>query len=368
MRSVVDELAALVALPTHQRAPDGSIGNERLLCEYLAPLVTARGADEVVVADAPRSDGTAGAYVFARWGTPRRVINAHVDTVPPNLGWTRDPWTPTVVGDRLYGLGSADTKGAIAATLVALERAKPRDAGVLFSGDEEAGSAVMHAFLASVHARAIREVVVCEPTARRAGIAHRGVLAQRARLVGEGGHSSKADHMPRPLAQLARFAVALDELGRAHVDVGAAEMTGLCLNLAALHGGVAFNVVPAACELEWSLRPYPGFDRGWWDREVAARAEHADRSIAVATTIDHAPFAVAASAPIVEGVRPFVRELGTVDFWTEAALLAAAGIDAVVVGPGDIAVAHAADEWVTVADLDWAVDLYAALLAGSPAP
>jgi acetylornithine deacetylase len=364
--AVVDLLAALVAMPTHQRAPDGSAGDERRLCDHLAPLLVARGADEVVVADAPRSDGSAGAYVFARWGTPRRVINAHVDTVPPNLGWTRDPWTPAVVrtagADRLYGLGSADTKGAIAATLVALDRARPRDVGVLFSGDEEAGSAVMHAFLSSPHARAIREVVVCEPTARRAGVAHRGVIAQRARLVGEGGHSSKADHMPRPVAQLARLAVALDDVGRVHVDVGPAGMTGLCLNLAALHGGVAFNVVPAACELEWSVRPYPGFDRTWWDREVAACAARVDPGIAVATTIDHAPFGVAAGAPIVEQVQPFVRELGAVDFWTEAALLAAAGIDAVVVGPGDIAVAHAADEWVAVSDLTWAVDLYAAIL------
>src|SRR5439155_27069569 len=98
----------------------------------------ALGADAVTVAGAPRSDGSPGAYVFARWGSPRRVINAHVDTVPANSGWTRSPWQPHVADGKLYGLGAADTKGAIGATLVALAREPPRDVGVLFSGDEEA--------------------------------------------------------------------------------------------------------------------------------------------------------------------------------------------------------------------------------------
>lgn len=358
-RSATEWLQDLVRFKTHQKAPDGTSGDEKAMCDFLAPLLRERGADEVVVETAPRSEGGTGAYVFARWGTPRRVINAHVDTVPPNSGWTRDPWDPAIENGTMYGLGSADTKGAIAATLVALERGAVKDRGVLFSGDEEAGSGVMHAFLASKHAHGIEQVIVCEPTARRAGIAHRGVLAQRAKLVGAGGHSSKADHMPRPIAKLARLAVALDELGRAQVDVGPKGMTGLCLNLAAIHGGVAFNVVPQAGELEWSIRPYPGFDRAWWDRVVLARAAAADEGITIASTIDHAPFGCDALNDLV---RPFARELGTVDFWTEAALLAQHGIDAVVIGPGDIAHAHAADEHVDLADLEWATELYSAVL------
>ncbi len=256
-----------------QRAP-------RVRAPRAAPA-RARGADEVVVETARRTDGTTGAYVFARWGTPRRIINAHVDTVPANAGWSRSPWSPHVAGGKLYGLGAADTKGAIAATLVALDAAKPRDLGVLFSGDEESGSAVMHAaFLASPHARDVREAIVCEPTQRCAGVAHRGVLAQTASFEGAGGHSSKADFMPKPIATLARLAVALDELGRARIASGPPGMQGLCLNLAALHGGVAFNVVPQRAVLEWSLRPYPGFDRAAWDardRRRRARRRSRDR-------------------------------------------------------------------------------------------
>ena len=358
---VAELLAELVAIPTQQAGGEGGAGNELALCELLAPLLASRGADQVVVEQAPRSDGTPGAYVFARWGLPKRLINAHVDTVPANVGWSRSPWQVHVdhAAGRLYGLGACDTKSAIAATLVALDNERPRELGVLFSGDEEAGSAVMHAFLASPHARGIRDAIVCEPTARTAGIAHRGVLAQSVGYEGAGGHSSKADYMPRPIAELARLAVGLDDLGRGRLHDGPPNMQGLCLNLAAFHAGVAFNVVPQRAKLEWSLRPYPGFDRAAWDRDVAALAH----DLAIDTTIDHPPFRCEHPDALVELVRPFTRSIGALDFWTEAALLAQHGIDAIVVGPGDIARAHAPDEFVELDDLDWAIELLRGAMA-----
>nr|MBA3821185.1 M20/M25/M40 family metallo-hydrolase [Deltaproteobacteria bacterium] len=110
---VADHLATLVAFKTQQAGADGSAGDERPICDHLAPLLRERGADEVLIGTGTCTDGRTGAYVFARWGTPRRIINAHIDTVPANAGWSRDPWQPHVTGGRLYGLGSADTKGAI---------------------------------------------------------------------------------------------------------------------------------------------------------------------------------------------------------------------------------------------------------------
>jgi acetylornithine deacetylase len=356
---VADLTAELIAFPTQQAGPERSAGDERALCEYLAPMLRSGGADEVMVELATRSDGGPGAYVFARWGTPRRLINVHIDTVPANAGWTRDPWTPYIADGRLFGLGSADTKGAIAATLVAIEATRPRDFGVLFSGDEEAGSRVIRAFLAGPHAAAIQEVFVCEPTARTAGVAHRGVLGQRARMSGPGGHSSKADHLPKPVAKLARFATALDDAGIRRLNDGPPGMQGTCLNIAALSGGVAFNVIPARAELSWSLRPYPGFDRAGWDREIAGLAARIDHEIAVETTLEHEPFSCEALA---DHVRKFVRSVGTLDFWTEAALWAQHGKTAIVIGPGDIAQAHAADEYVALDDLEWAVGLFRSLV------
>ncbi len=360
MSAVADLLAELVRFPTQQGNAQRGPGDERALCEHLAPMLRARGADDVIVETSPRTDGSPGAYVFARWGTPRRVINAHVDTVPANTGWSREPWDAHVDRGKLYGLGSADTKGAIAATLVALEGQKPRDVGVLFSGDEEAGSRIMEAFLASAHATAIEEVIVCEPTARVAGTAHRGIFGQTATLVGPGGHSSRADFEKKPIALLARFAVALDDLGIRWRESGPQGMKGLCMNIAGLAGGVAFNVIPARGDLTYSIRPYPGFDRVMWDREVVALAHAIDETITFTDTIENVPFACEDLAPLVT---PFARRIGVLDFWTEAAMWTRAGKKAIVIGPGDIAQAHSADEWVTLEDLDWAVDLFRSLIA-----
>jgi acetylornithine deacetylase len=358
--TAAEMLADFIRFPTQQAGADGKAGNELALCEHLAPMLRARGADEVVVGTAPRSEGGQGAWVFARWGTPKRVINAHVDTVPANAGWTTDPWTPRLDGGRLYGLGSADTKGGIAVSLEVLESVRPRDVGVLFSGDEEAGSGVMRAFLETPHVRGIREVLVCEPTARVAGVAHRGVLSQTATARGPGGHSSKADHLPKPLARLARLATALDDAAVRRVHDGPPGMTGTCLNIADFRGGVAFNVIPAKATLEWSIRPYPGFDRAGWDREVMALAATIDPDIEIVATIDHTPFRCEKLAAFA---RPFVNSVGPLDFWTEAALWEAAGVDAIVIGPGDIGQAHAADEYVELADLAWFGELVRAWIS-----
>lgn len=353
MTKVADLLAELVRMKTQQGG-----GDERAFCEHLAPLLRARGADHVEVGEGKRTDGSPGAWVFATWGTPRRVINAHVDTVPANAGWSRDPWTPAIEGGKLFGLGSADTKGAIAATLVALDDTRPKNFGALFSGDEEAGSRILTQFLSRPQPSGIEEVVVCEPTKRVAGIAHRGVLSQKALASGPGGHSSLADHLPKPIARLARLAVALDDSALRRMHDGPAGMTGTCLNIASLTGGIAFNVIAARAELEWSLRPYPGFDRASWEHELAGLTE----GLAIETTIDHPPFAARAGSALPALLAPFADRVGPLDFWTEAALYAEHGIDAVVIGPGDIAQAHAADEWVALEDLDWAVEMLRAAM------
>jgi len=156
---------------------------------------------------------------------------------------------------------------------------------------------------------------------------------------------------------MAKLAVALDAIGRAHRTIGPADMPGLCLNVAALEGGVAFNVVPDAASLLWSIRPAPGFDRAAWERELAGAVAQVDAAITVADQMDHIPFACSDVAGL-GAMLPGVPQVG-LDFWTEAALHEEAGIAAVVIGPGDIAQAHAPDESVALDDLEWAADLFA---------
>jgi acetylornithine deacetylase len=152
----------------------------------------------------------------------------------------------------------------------------------------------------------------------------------------------------------------LDDHGKANVSGGPAGMQGLCMNVAGLDGGVAFNVVPTSAVLTWSLRPWPGFERAAWDETLAAMVRSVEQAtgarISLEFVTDHAPFGAAADvddALLASLVRGHATELCGLDFWTEAALYEAAGMTAIVIGPGDIAQAH------------WAVDLFAHVYARS---
>ncbi|MRG90418.1 M20/M25/M40 family metallo-hydrolase [Polyangium spumosum] len=351
----MDPAALLAELIRHRTDNPG--GDEPSICRMLSRSLAALGADEVAVVEVPRDEGT-GAYVVARWGEPHTIINAHVDTVPANSGWTVPPWEGVITEDRVIGLGAADTKGAIAATLVALEGQKPRNVGVVFSGDEErTGTCIKH-FLSSSWAQVIKRAVVCEPTGRAVGVRHRGCVAMSAEVKGRGGHSSGADQMPKPIVTMARLALGLDEIGRRWLDRGPADMKGLCLNVASIEGGVAFNVVPNRAALTFSVRPPPGFDVATFEAELEASARAAGEGIETQTVLSMSPFETRDVAPFRALLGSLPRAEATLPFWTEAALFSAAGIDAVVIGPGDITQAHAPDEYVTKSDLQWAVEVF----------
>ena len=346
-------LSELVAFRT-----DVDEGHERPLADRLAELLRERGAGDVTVADVPRAQGKHASYVYARFGEPKLLVNAHLDTVPPNADWSSDPFVPRIADGRLYGLGSADTKGAAAAILAALAEGTPKDTGILFSGDEEHSSVVLRAFVGGPHRAGLERAIVCEPTSLRAGTRHRGIASFEVDVTGPGGHSSFADGLPSPIAMLSRLGVALDDWARAHRASGPPGFQGMCLNLAKLEGGVAFNVIPAHARLVVSLRPPPGADTVAIRRELEAIVARVVPSATTRFTRDNAPFTtrdLASFEPLVGDAARAPIDLG---FWTEAALLAASGVDAIVFGPGDIAQAHGPDEWITLEQLHRARDVF----------
>jgi acetylornithine deacetylase len=333
-------------------------GDEPALALLLADKLRKHAPDDLHVETVPRAEGRPSAWVLACFGTPRLIVNAHLDTVPPNSDWSSDPFVARIKDGRLHALGAADTKGAAAAILAALAERRPKDVGILFSGDEESTSVAMKAFLASPASKGVERAIVCEPTNLRFGIRHRGYVALEVVATGPGGHSSKADHLPAPIGMLAHVAVALEGWAAAKKTEGPPGFEGMCLNLAKLDGGIAFNVIPAQARLGLSLRPPPGTDTNALVLELSSVVKRALAEASIRFHRQNAPFATRALAPfhaLVPGAE--TRDLG---FWTEAALLATAGIDAVVMGPGDIAQAHAPDEWVGIDELRRARDVFAA--------
>ena len=186
----------------------------------------------------------------------------------------------------------ADTKGAIAATLVALEDEPPRDVGVLFSGDEEPAARVMHAFLASPHAQDVkRGDRVRADRAHRRHRASRRARADARRSTARAATRRRPTTCRKPIAQLARLAVALDDFGARALARRPARHDRPVHERRGAPRRRRVQRVPQRGELEWSLRPYPGFDRAAWDRDARrARSRAIDPAIALATTVDHAPF------------------------------------------------------------------------------
>lgn len=344
-------LAELVAFDTQNPS-----GDERGIVQHLAARLEALGAARVDAFAAGNHHG-----VYAVFGSaPTLLLNAHVDTVPANAGYTSPPhelvFREGSGEGQLQGLGAADTKGAIACILTALEACRDegralRDVAVLFSGDEESGGLVMNEFLRSGRAAGITHAIACEPTECRIGVRHRGIAVAKATAHSPGGHSSAADRLAAPVAAAARAAAAVYAWGQRYKHQGPSGYEGLCVNVAAIDGGLAFNVVPTQATLTVSVRPWPGAD-------VTALLEEARAEACAAAAPDPLDWAITFANPplATRDVAAFARWLPgrtvvDLQFWTEAALLAAAGIDAVVFGPGAIAQAHAPDEYVEVAQL-----------------
>jgi acetylornithine deacetylase len=353
---MADLVALLGELIRHDtQNPDGDEGP---LARRLEAELGARGPDQLERVEVPRHGAPAGArpraYVWAAWGTPRTIVNVHLDTVPANTGWSTPPHEPRVEAGLVYGLGAADTKGAIAATLAALDEARPQNFGVLFSGDEELDGTCVRAFLHSGRGAAVERAIVCEPTGCRVGVRHRGILAIEARQRGKGGHSSGADHMPAPVAELARAAVAVADWGVTWRRRGPAGFEGMCVNVARLDGGIAFNVVPDEARLMVSLRPPPGADAQVIRAEVEDLISRATPGVEIDVPLANPTFATSALGAFGPLLGTRVDAPIDLPFWTEAAVLAAAGIDAVVFGPGDISQAHAPDEHVSIEQLETA--------------
>lgn len=304
-------------------------------------------------------------YLLATRGAPQLLINVHIDTVPADPAWGRDPLRLVIEGDRAIGLGACDIKGAAACLLAAL----PGTAGpiaLLFSSDEEAGSSrCVRAFL---ERHRFASVLVAEPTRCTAVREHRGIGTATASFVGVGGHASAA----RALHDSAvHAAVRWSALALAHAEAslerGDGSLRGLRLNLGAIEGGLKANMIAANATVRLGLRPPP---------ELPPQAALAELAALSADGMTFTPGFLAPPLP-ADATRLAERRLAAdalttrlglspgepVDFWTEAALFSAAGATALVYGPGDIAQAHTAGEWVALADLRTALTDYHRILS-----
>ena len=300
--------------------------------------------------------GAGAVSLYAVRGAPKYLFNVHLDTVPDSPHWSADPHVMRRLDDRVVGLGVCDIKGA-AAALVAAANAGDGDAAFLFSSDEEANDPrCIAAFLA----RGIpyEAILVAEPTMGEAVLAHRGISSVLMKFKGRAGHASgQQDAAASALHQAVRWGDrALDHVqSLAHARFGG--LTGLRFNIGRIEGGIKANMIAPEAELRFGFRPLPSMDI---DRLLATFAGFAEPAAAHFEETFRGPSLPSGDVARAEERRLAARDVAdaldlpignAVDFWTEASLFSAGGYTALVYGPGDIAQAHTADEFVTLDQL-----------------
>jgi len=293
-------------------------------------------------------------------GTPSILFNSHLDTVPVIAGSRFPALELTRHEDRVYGRGACDIKGAAACLLeVAASSSKPM--ALLFTTDEEgAMGCCVNEFVASGRLADFSQVVVTEPTECKAVLSHRGYLSVKGEFGGVPGHSSEQrallDNAVHKLVNWA--AQAITEAQKMEAD-----NRRPCFNVGEVHGGIKSNVIADKANVHWSARLSPGDSNDDFLKRMCGLKPG-----------DQAQWNVPFSGPPLptdgmdlSGSKAFAErfdlEIGPdVNFWTEASLFAGAGTSAIVLGPGDIAQAHAIDEWVSIQQLEQALHIYKKLV------
>jgi acetylornithine deacetylase len=297
------------------------------------------------------------------------LLAAHGDVVDvAGQDWSSDPFEMRRAGGRLYGRGAVDMKGFLAAAIAAARRvtaeALSAPLHLTVSHDEELGCAGIEPLLAHLEdggiAAPLAGAVVGEPTRMTVVDRHKGKAALALRLTGRAAHSSTPAAGINAVRAAARVILALDELQEAIVGEGRDPAFGVpyaTIGIGPIAGGVALNVVPDCCELEIEARIIPGQSvEAVVDRIVAAATAAAgEAELGVRPIGAYPPLAPGADSDWARRVAALSgRESGGgVDFGTEAGLyMERLGCDVVVFGPGDMRLAHAADENLGVDELE----------------
>lgn len=317
--------------------------------------------------------------VVARIGprdAPALMLNGHLDVVGVE-GMVHEPFAAEIRSGRIYGRGSADMKGGIAAMCAAATVATAQsNAQIVIAAvaDEEYESLGLRALLSS--GLSADAAIVTEPTRLAICPAHRGFAWIDVTLAGRAAHGSRYDLGIDAILHAGLLLAELDALEQTRNDGLVHPLLGRgSLHASKIQGGVGMSTYPERCDLAIERRTLPGESADQAVREITdacerIRARRPGFSARVRLNTAQVPSDVALDAPIVKRLRTALENEGMpvkiegLSAWTDAALLNAAGIPAVCFGPGDISLAHAAEEFVPVTDIEQATRVLGRVVRG----
>lgn len=372
LREMIDRLVGSPSVSAVE--PERDLGNRALIDMVAGWLEDEGWSVEVMEVSAKPAKANLIATRFAKTADPRGagglVLAGHTDTVPFDEGrWSSDPFRVVERDGALYGLGIADMKAFAALSIEAARRFEASELAeplvLLLTADEEIGMEGARALVRAGRPRG-RHAIIGEPTNLRPVRMHKGCAMERLELSGRSGHSSDprfgASALDAMHAAIGELVGLREELAREHRQPGL-EPAWPTLNLGRVEGGDNPNRICGHCVLDYDVRVLPGMDleevRGELHQRIAGAL--AGREIAVthrALTASVPPFETPAEASIVRALEELTgHPAGGVSFGTEAPFLRALGMDTVVLGPGDIAVAHQPDESLRLDRLTPTLDL-----------
>ena len=369
-------LSDLVAIPSVSGR-----GNLAIIARIEEEFARAGVACErfVLESDAALPEEQARWSLLARVGPapgPERgglLLSGHLDVVPANEPqWTGDPFTLRDMDGRLVGRGSADMKGFVALAVEAICAAAQEPLShalmVLLTAEEEVGAIGARDVCRALHAGGRpplpRRTIVGEPTSMQVVRMHLGHAKARFTISGRAAHSG-SPHLGRNAIKpagplLVRLAALSDELESEELPTAGyfPDVPYVSLNIARIHGGDAFNVIPDRCEIDVGFRPLPGCD----DRAIMARVRACTDGLRDVTFTDLG----VNPALLLEEDDAFLGEMldllglseaHAAPYASDAGFLSRElGCSCVLWGPGSIEVAHRPDEWLSAAEWQRAGD------------
>lgn len=362
---VAQTASELVAIASVNPALGGPAGGEERVAERIGDWCTTVGC-EVAFEEVLPGRPNVIASLHRDDAYPTLVIDGHTDTVAaPSV----ELLTPRIDDGRLVGRGACDTKGGIAAALHALERLAAIDIrlNVRFAGtvDEEVAFRGVTHYLRH-HPRADAAIVI-EPTSLVPVVAHAGVLRGELRAEGRAVHSATPELGENAITALAEAipgvaSWAEQRAPREHELCGRTSFS-----VTTIRGGSGINTIPAECVAEFDWRLHPSDDPESARAALVARlAERAPR-VSLAVSLADGGLDLDLAHPLVGAARAAcARVTGSADVaglraGTDASKFARAGVPAIVLGPGSLAHAHTAEEWIEIEEMARAAELYVEL-------
>jgi acetylornithine deacetylase len=368
-------LAELIALPSVNPAflpPRHPLAGEKNVADFLA-ATAARAGLEVEFQKVLPGRANIIARLLPKDKIRQTILLApHLDTV----GAAGTQFIPQRKNGRLHGRGACDTKGSVAAMLAALcelanAKSRPLETEIVFAGliDEEHAQAGSRALAASGFKADL--AIVGEPTKLQVVTAHKGSLWLELATRGHAAHGATPHLGKNAVHEMTRIVDALETDYAAQLKQRKHKLLGAgTVNVGTISGGTQPNIVPDGCVISIDRRTLPGETEAGVRREITAllQAKKLSAKISSAKLAPALPLETDFKLPLVQTFLRAAKQkksLGA-DYFCDAAVLSAGGIPSVVFGPGDIAQAHTADEWISLAELERGKNLLLRFLNSLP--